>query len=145
MTDVKRIGPQEALERMGQGYTYVDVRTEQEFAQGHPAGAVNVPIMLQAASGMAPNPDFEKVMTASFATGEKLVVGCKAGGRSMRAVQILVQRGFTDLLDQKAGWDGARNEFGEIATPGWSRAGLPVESGAPAGRSYAELKKKAGL
>ena len=28
-----------------QGYTYVDVRSTHEFADGHPAGAVNVPLV----------------------------------------------------------------------------------------------------
>jgi rhodanese-related sulfurtransferase len=143
MAEVKRISPKEAQDKMGEGYTYVDVRTEEEFAQGHPEGAVNVPIMLAGGAGMAPNPEFAKVMAASFAPSAKIVVGCKAGGRSMKAAQVLSQNGFTDVLDQRAGWDGARTEFGQIAELGWSGAGLPKESGAPAGRSYLDLKKKA--
>jgi rhodanese-related sulfurtransferase len=142
MSEGKRISPNEAHEKMGQGYTYVDVRTEEEFAQGHPMGAFNVPVMLAGATGMAPNPDFGAVMAASFAPSAKIVVGCKAGGRSMRAAQILAQQGFTDVLDQRAGWDGARNEFGQVAETGWAGAGLPKESGAPEGRSYPNLKKR---
>jgi len=145
MSEVKRISPKEAHEKMGQGYKYVDVRTEEEFAQGHPEGALNVPVMLPGATGMAPNPDFAKVMAASFPPTAKIVVGCKAGGRSMKAAQLLAQQGFTDVLDQRAGWDGARTEFGQIAELGWSGAGLPKESGAPEGRSYGDLKKKASL
>jgi rhodanese-related sulfurtransferase len=145
MSEVKRISPKEAHEKLGQGYTYVDVRTEEEFAQGHPAGAVNVPVMLPGATGMAPNPDFAKVMAASFAPTAKIVVGCKMGGRSMKAAQVLAQQGFTDVLDQRAGWDGARTEFGQIAELGRSGAGLPKESGAPEGRAYKDLKKKASL
>ena len=39
------ISPQDAHDLMTrEGYTYVDVRTEGEFANGHPEGAVNVPI-----------------------------------------------------------------------------------------------------
>ncbi len=143
MTEVKRISPKEAHDKMGEGYTYVDVRTEEEFAQGHPEGAVNVPIMLAGGMGMAPNADFAKVMAANFPPSAKIVVGCKAGGRSMRAAQVLTQEGFTDVLDQRAGWDGARTEFGQIAEQGWSGAGLPKETGAPAGRSYPDLKQKA--
>jgi rhodanese-related sulfurtransferase len=145
MSEVTRISPKEAHEKMGEGYTYVDVRTEEEFAQGHPEGALNVPIMVAGGMGMAPNPDFPKVMAASFAKDAKIVVGCKAGGRSMKAAQVLTQEGFTEVLDQRAGWDGARSEFGQIAELGWSGAGLPKESGAPAGRAYKDLKKKASL
>ena len=145
MSEVIRISPKEAHEKMEAGYTYVDVRTEEEFAQGHPEGALNVPILVAGGMGMAPNPDFAKVMSASFAKTAKIVVGCKAGGRSMRAAQVLTQEGFTEVIDQRAGWDGARSEFGQIAELGWSGAGLPKEMGAPEGRAYKDLKKKASL
>jgi rhodanese-related sulfurtransferase len=143
MPDIKRISPQEANEKLADGYTYVDVRTVEEFSQGHPPGAVNVPIMLAGGGGMVPNPDFTRVMSSAFPKDAKIVCGCKAGGRSMRAAQVLVAEGFTNVLDQRAGWDAARNPFGQIAEAGWSRAGLPVEQGNPAGRSWEDMKKKA--
>jgi rhodanese-related sulfurtransferase len=130
MTDTTRISPAEAKARMDEGYTYVDVRSEQEFAEGRPAGAVNVPFMHVGPTGMTANPDFLRAMNASFEKGAKLIVGCKSGGRSARAAQALVADGFTDVLDQRAGWDGARDPFGQIREPGWSRAGLPVDGGA---------------
>src|ERR1019366_472112 len=135
MTDSTRISPQEASAKLAEGWTYVDVRTTQEFEAGHPPGAVNVPIMHADAGGMVPNADFLAVMTAAFPWDAKLVVGCKAGGRSLRAAQALLGAGFTSVLDQRAGWDGARNPFGQVTEPGWSRVGLPVEEGQPEGRS----------
>jgi rhodanese-related sulfurtransferase len=143
MSHPTRISPQEAAEKLSQGWTYVDVRTEQEYAAGHPEAAVNVPIMLSAGGGMAPNPDFVRAMKAAFPVDAKIVVGCKAGGRSLKAAQALIAEGFTNVLDQRAGWDGARDAFGQLSEPGWSRAGLPVESGQPAGRSWPDMKKKA--
>jgi rhodanese-related sulfurtransferase len=140
----KRISPQEASEKLAEGFTYVDVRTSQEFEDGHPAAAVNVPIMFAAGGGMTPNPDFIRVMKAAFPKDAKIVVGCKAGGRSLRAAQMLLAEGFTEVIDQRAGWDGARGPFGDISEPGWSRVGLPSEKGQPAGRSWEDLKKKAG-
>jgi len=38
--------------------TYLDVRTEEEFAQGHPAGAINLPVMFMIPGRPQPNPDF---------------------------------------------------------------------------------------
>jgi rhodanese-related sulfurtransferase len=143
MSEIKRISPQEANEKLAEGWTYVDVRTVEEFEAGHPAGALNVPIALAAAGGMAPNADFAQVMNATFAKNAKLVVGCKAGGRSLRAAQALLADGFTSVLDQRAGWEGARNPFGQVSEPGWSPAGLPAEQGQPAGRSWNALKAKA--
>jgi rhodanese-related sulfurtransferase len=144
MSDVKRIGPQEAFESIQAGYTYVDVRSEPEFGAGHAAGAVNVPIAHMGGGGMTPNPDFVRVMEAAFAKDAKIIVGCKAGGRSLRAAQALLAAGFTDVLDQRAGWAGARDAFGQVSEPGWLRAGLPTEAGEPSGRTYADMRKKAG-
>ncbi len=140
MSEIKRISPQEASEKLAQGWTYVDVRTVEEFEAGHPAGAFNVPIALATAGGMAPNVDFARVMNATFAKDAKLVVGCKAGGRSLRAAQALLGDGFTNVLDQRAGWEGARNPFGQVSEPGWSPSRLPAEQGQPAGRSWNALK-----
>ncbi|MGH7293338.1 MAG: rhodanese-like domain-containing protein [Polyangiaceae bacterium] len=143
MADFTRISPHEANARLAEGWTYVDVRTVEEFEEGHPTGAVNVPIALAGGGGMAPNPDFIPVMSAAFAKDAKIVVGCKAGGRSVRAAQALLGAGFTSIEEQRAGWDGARNPFGQLTEPGWSRAGLPVEQGQPAGRAWVDMKKKA--
>jgi rhodanese-related sulfurtransferase len=143
MTKPTRISPQEASEKLAQGWTYVDVRTTQEFEAGHPAGAVNVPILHAAPGGMAPNPDFLRVMNAVFAKDAKIVVGCKAGARSLRAAQTLSADGFANVLDQRAGWDGARDPFGQLAEPGWSRVGLPVETGGTGGGSWDDMQRKA--
>jgi rhodanese-related sulfurtransferase len=143
MTIPTRISPREASEKLAQGWTYVDVRTTQEFEAGHPAGAVNVPILHAAPGGMTPNPDFLRVMSAVFAKDAKIIVGCKAGGRSMRAAQALSEAGFVNVLDQRAGWDGARNAFGQMTEPGWSRTGLPVDQGAPGGRCWGDMQSKA--
>jgi rhodanese-related sulfurtransferase len=142
MTDIKRVSPQEALELTKDGWTYVDVRTEQEFADGHPASAFNVPIAHMGGGSMTPNPDFLALMEKAFGKDARIVVGCKAGGRSLRAAQALVGAGFSNVIDQRAGWDGARDAFGQMGEPGWSRVGLPTEAGAPAGRAYADVKAK---
>jgi rhodanese-related sulfurtransferase len=135
---VRRISPQEARAKLDEGYVYVDVRTEAEFVEGHPAGAYNVP----GPAGASPNPDFLRAMNASFAKDAKIVVGCRSGGRSLRAAEALVADGFTDVFDQRAGWDGARDVFGQVTEPGWTRVGLPAEKGSPAGRTWAELKNR---
>src|SRR5258708_2267657 len=144
MTEISRISPQEASEKLAEGWTYVDVRTVEEFDAGHPPTAVNVPLMLAAERGMTPNPEFGTVMGAAFPKDAKIIVGCKAGGRSAKAAQLLAAQGFTNLIDQRAGWDGARNAFGQMTDPGWSRVGLPTETGSAPGRSWSDMKKKTG-
>jgi rhodanese-related sulfurtransferase len=143
MTDGSRISPAEAYAKMtSEAHVYVDVRTVEEFAAGHPAGAFNVPVMIAGAAGLAPNPEFAAVMGRAFAKDSPIIVGCKMGGRSARAAKELVLAGFTRVLDQRAGWDGARGSFGELTEPGWARAELPTETGTPADRSYEAVRAR---
>jgi rhodanese-related sulfurtransferase len=133
---LRRITPEEARDLMDkEGYAYVDVRSIPEFAQGHPAGAYNVPIQHLGPAGMAPNAEFVGVMQKAFAKDAKLIVGCKAGGRSLAAARILLDAGFTDVVDQRCGFDGS----GE---PGWRARGLPVSAAADPDHSYEELRSK---
>ncbi len=137
------ISPEDALDKMeDEGYAYVDVRSVQEFEGGHPEGAYNVPWHM-GASGMQPNDDFLKVMEATFAKDAKLIVACKAGGRSKAAAAALEGAGFTKVLDQGAGFIGSTDAFGQMKDAGWQTQGLPVAIEAEAGRSWDELKSKA--
>ena len=138
-----RISPQEARDLVAsQGYVYVDVRSVQEFEGGHPEGSYNVPLMDVGPTGMVPNGDFVAVMERAFPKDAKLVIGCLAGGRSARACAALESAGYTSLADQRAGWGGAKDQFGRLTEPGWSGAGLPSAAGPDAERGYAALKKK---
>ena len=138
---VKRVGVDEARKLLGEeGYAYLDVRTVREFDEGHPEGAYNVPI---AEMGRA-NPDFVAIVKATFPTDAKLVVGCKTGSRSLRAAEILLSQGYTDIVDLRPGILGAMDPFGRVTEPGWQPAGAPVSKTALAGRTYAELAQKKG-
>jgi rhodanese-related sulfurtransferase len=142
MANVTRISPEEAKKLMEtEGYIYLDVRSEPEYAAGHPKGAHNIPLLHSGPSGMTPNPDFVSVASAAYAKDQKIIVGCKAGGRSLKAADALTAAGFTNIIDQRAGFDGPRDPFGKLTEPGWSPLGLPTETETP-GVSYAELKNK---
>lgn len=134
---IKRISPDEARALVDeQGYAYVDVRSVPEFEAGHPAGAYNIPLLHMGPGGMSPNPDFLPVVRMAFAPDAKLVLGCKAGGRSLRAAEMLRAAGFTNIVDQRAGFEGAASE------PGWRPRGLPTSAGAAPGRAYESLRAK---
>lgn len=141
---VNRVSPEEAdaLVRE-QGYVYVDVRSIPEFDAGHPAGAYNVPLMHKTAAGMQPNPEFMAVMESSFGRDSKLVLGCRSGVRSLRAAEMLIAAGFANVVDQRAGWGGARDAFGQVQERGWEVAGLPTATAAETGRDYEALRSKA--
>ena len=139
---VKRISPEEARDLMDkEGYVYLDVRSVPEFAAGHPAGAYNVPLLDVGPAGMAPNPDFVTVVEKNFPRDARLVVGCKAGGRSAKAAAALEQAGFTNVVDQRNGYDGTPTPAGGVE-PGWRPKGLPTSTDPVAGRSYDALKAR---
>jgi rhodanese-related sulfurtransferase len=143
---VKRMTPKEAAELLADGWTYLDVRSVPEFEQGHPEGALNVPL-LDAQGGLGgrlvPNPAFADVVKANFAPDAKLVVGCKSGGRSAQATALLASLGYQNLVDVRGGYGGERDALGRVVVAGWSEAGLPTATVAAPGTSYADLKQKA--
>ena len=132
-----------AEELVDEGTKFLDVRTEEEFADGHIPHAVNVPVNLSRPGGMQPNDQFLSVVEASFEKTEKFIVACKAGGRSARACTILKAAGFTDFLDMSAGFVGRKDAFGQV-TPGWQAEGREVEMDAEESQTYSFLKTKAG-
>jgi len=100
-----------------------------------------VPLLNAGPVGLVPNPDFLSVMESAFGKDEALVIGCKAGGRSKRASEMLAQAGFSRLSDQVAGFDAGKDAFGRTL-PGWSRSALPVGKGLPPGQAYADVKQR---
>lgn len=138
---VRRVSPTEAAALLGEGYVYVDVRSVPEFEAGHPRGAYNVPLLHSGPGGMQPNPAFLSVMEARFPKASKLVIGCQAGGRSLRAAELLAAEGYANVVDQRAGWGGIRDGFGSVTEAGWQRAGLPSATEADPGHGYAELQE----
>ncbi len=109
---------------------YIDVRTEPEFQNGHPAKAINIPVVLPdpARGQMTPNPDFLRVVESRFPKGTKIIVGCQMGGRSQYAADLLIQSGFTDVSNMQGGFGGARDPMGRVVAPGWVQSNLPVET-----------------
>lgn len=80
----------------------VDVRTPDEFKDGHIKGAKNIDIM---------SADFEAKLDKTQPT----LVHCQAGGRSTRALPSFEKLGFTHLIHLDDGFGG------------WVKAGKPVE------------------
>jgi rhodanese-related sulfurtransferase len=141
MSTVRIVSPEEAKALLDAGHVYLDVRSEPEFEAGHPPNALSIPLQQASPTGLVPNDDFLAVVEANLPKDAAIVVGCKAGGRSRRAAEIMSAAGYQNLADLAAGWDGKRDAFGRLQ-PGWSRQGLPVETGLPSDRKYATLAAK---
>jgi rhodanese-related sulfurtransferase len=138
----KRVVPKEAAALLEQGWVYLDVRSIPEFEQGHPAGASNVPLLHSVNGRMAPNPDFQRVVAASFPKDARIVVGCKMSGRASQAAMLMESAGYQSVVEMRGGFHGERDAFGRTSVAGWAAEGLPVETAAAPERTYDALSKK---
>lgn len=86
------------------GAQLVDVRTPEEFAKGHIAGAVNNDWLEDGFLDRAKTIDKSK----------PVLLYCAAGGRSEEAVAAMKKAGYTNVVDLEGGFNG------------WKRSNLPV-------------------
>ena len=124
----------------GEGWTFLDVRTEEEFNAGHVPGAWNVPVLFRdPMRGMAPNERFVEVVERAFPKDTRLVLGCAAGMRSARACELLADAGYERLVNMAGGFSGAVDGSGTVVQEGWQACGLPCETDGAAERKYGAL------
>lgn len=103
---VKHVKAEEAARLVASGtVAVVDVRTSDEFKDGHIKGAQNIDIM---------DKDFE-AQIAKLDKSKPTLVHCQAGGRSTRALKTFEKLGFTHVIHLDDGFAA------------WEEAGKPVE------------------
>ena len=83
----------------------VDVRSKEEFGDGHLKGALNIDIL---------ESDFEAKL-GKLDKNKPVLVHCQAGGRSTRSLPVFEKLGFTQVFHLDGGYGG------------WVEAGKPVE------------------
>ncbi|MFT5755041.1 MAG: rhodanese-related sulfurtransferase [Flavobacterium sp.] len=84
----------------------VDVRTSDEYTEGHIVNAVNMDVT---------SDDFESKIV-SLDKEKPVMVYCKSGGRSAKAAAILRDNGFKQVYDLDGGMIG------------WNAASKPIEN-----------------
>jgi rhodanese-related sulfurtransferase len=102
---VQVISPNQYVSDFSQPQTahlLVDVRTPEEYATGHIAGSVNIPLQ-ELSSRMSEIP-----------TNQPVVIYCRSGNRSAQAADLLKNAGYSQLYD-----------LGGIIA--WAASGLPVQ------------------
>lgn len=82
----------------------VDVRTPEEFAQGHLPDAINLDFR---------NPDFEKNLS-QLDPNTPVFVYCASGNRSSQAMHVMEQKGFKTIYNHKGYFSD------------WAKKGYPV-------------------
>lgn len=124
-----------------ESYVYVDVRTVEEFTEGHVPGALNIPAFTKPAGGeMVANDAFLSVLQSQVPKDAKVIVGCRSGGRSARAQKMMAEAGYKNVTNMDGGFVGKTDAAGNVTMPGWSKLGYPTEVGDGGAKSYARLK-----
>ena len=120
---------------------YLDVRSEHEFEQGHPAGSINIPLFHfdPITKQPQPNHQFLAVVLALVEQDSPVYLGCTSGQRSHQAATLLQSAGYDAVFNVDGGFNGKRDPFGVILQDGWSQCGLPVSEGDGEERSYSYL------
>lgn len=77
-----------------QGYTIIDVRTPEEYEEGHIEGAQNMNIKSEAFV----------IEIEKLSKSDTLLVYCRSGKRSLYAAQVLVSFGFVKIYDLEGGF-----------------------------------------
>ena len=95
VSDVKEI-----LTEKPRDYRLIDVRTPREFDAGHIEGAENIDV--QASS-------FRQIIS-EIPRDEAVIVYCRSGNRSAKAVGIMQELGFENISEMKDGWLGWSSE-----------------------------------
>mgnify|MGYP003334294578 CR=1 FL=1 len=100
-TDVPRLSPQQLAEQLASHQVQVvDVREPMEFASGHIAGSINVPL--------------SRLGQADLPSGP-IVLVCQSGNRSGQGLRQLLERGHPHSVNDLAG-----------GLPHWQQAGFPL-------------------
>ena len=82
----------------------LDVRTAEEYAEGHIANTLNIDVLKD---------DFESKANATLPKDKVIAVNCRSGKRSKNAARILVKNGFK-VIELDAGYND------------WVAKGMPV-------------------
>jgi len=120
---------------------YLDVRSEDEFETGHPAGALNVPIFHfdPATKKPTPNHQFLAVVLGTISPDAAIYIGCSNGRISFQAANLMKAAGYENLVNVDGGYSGKHDPLGKVVQEGWVQCDLPVGSGDGDDRSYSHL------
>jgi rhodanese-related sulfurtransferase len=98
---VPSVQPSEVAARVAEGWMLLDVRTDDEWAEGRIAGSVHIPM--------------DQLMQRLDEVDDRVVCVCAVGARSARVAQFLDGQGYE-----------AVNLDGGVYA--WASSGLPIEA-----------------
>lgn len=89
------------MQKQGEDHLLVDVRTAEEYAEGHIAGAINIPV------------DELRARLQELTNKKSIYIYCEAGLRGYLAQRILRQNGFEEVKNLSGGYKLWKDSFHE--------------------------------
>lgn len=120
---------------------YLDVRTVAEFEEGHVPGSLNIPVLFLEGGKKRPNDAFLREVSAHVPRNAKVIVGCRSGGRSAMAGNMMLKAGYRDVTNMLGGFHGKKSS-GKTIEEGWNELGYESETGTGGPKSYEALRVK---
>lgn len=106
--EIRDVSVTDAQAAVSKAYSqFVDVRTVEEYAGGHAARAINIPLDTIAAKA------------GTLEKNKPVYLICQTGSRSRKAADVLKAAGFRTIFNVTGG------------TVAWKEASLPMENDAP--------------
>ncbi|KAL9160558.1 hypothetical protein ABFS82_08G208100 [Erythranthe guttata] len=102
--EVITVDVQTAKDLLNLGHRYLDVRTEEEFKNGHVENALNIAYMFNTPKGRVKNPKFIDQVLALCAKEDHILVGCQSGVRSVYATIDLIHSEFKHVYNMGGGY-----------------------------------------
>ena len=122
------LSPEAAWQKVADGATLVDVRTEAEWQViGVPdTGSIAVePVFVQwNLAGNVWTSEFLAQLAEAVPAGADLVFLCRSGARSISAAEAATEAGFT-AYNVLEGFEGVPNSYGDRTVNGWKNRKLP--------------------
>jgi rhodanese-related sulfurtransferase len=103
----REISPQDLNAMIGNGAMVVDVRQREEYAAGHIANSLSIPL------------DELDARLSTLPSDRTIITVCQTGVRSMQALYILQEAGFPQIASLQGGIDA------------WVSAGYPLQYSDP--------------
>lgn len=85
----RTIASNEAMSLIDNGAIIIDVRTVEEYNEGHISGAINIPV--------------DTISEITYDKNDKIIVYCASGVRSATAAKTLVDAGYTNVYNLDGG------------------------------------------
>lgn len=92
--DVSKVTVREAEKLIAGKIQLIDVRTEEEWNEGHLEGAVRVGFLEKG---------FEEKVAKAVDSKKRVLIYCRSGNRSGKASKAMEKLGFTEIKDLKGG------------------------------------------